>query len=210
LLVSAQDVAPHAASMASKELQLLPQQAIEHLRTGVSLPNAAISAAPNSLLPFCLVEVVSNSLDAGAGAISCRLLGALEKGFVVEDDGPGIPAAQLSLIGTRYASSKHAGGASLGYRGEALASIAAISRLRIITRAAGSFETHERLISQGKLLRQGPVYSSATAGGGQGSSSSGAGGLQGRGTLVEVRQLTTLQQAASHGPNRAVNLGCVY
>lgn len=99
-----------------------------------------------------LREVVENSLDAGAACITVRLLQA--DGFEVEDDGHGISAAGIALVGTRYASSKgcRATG-SLGFRGEALASISQVARLRVVSRAAGSFETAEAVVGPGGAPR---------------------------------------------------------
>ncbi|KAL6758805.1 histidine kinase-like ATPase [Haematococcus lacustris] len=130
----------------SEAVKALPRQTVEALRAGVSLQAV-------QLVPSCLVEVVSNSIDAGSDRIVVQLLPASESGFVVTDNGPGI--AQLSLIGCRYASSKKAASVSLGYRGEALVSISQLGRLRVVTRAAGSFETFERVLEQGQLVRHG-------------------------------------------------------
>jgi len=85
-------------------------------------------------------ELVENALDAGAARIDVRLVQGGKVSLVVEDDGEGIPFEELPLAVERYATSKlssledlyaiH----TLGYRGEALASIALVSRLEIRSR----------------------------------------------------------------------------
>jgi len=89
-------------------------------------------------------ELVENALDAGATRIQVDLEEGGTKLVRVTDDGVGMGAEDLALAFTPHATSKlrdvedleHI--ASLGFRGEALASIGAVSRATILTRAAGA------------------------------------------------------------------------
>lgn len=89
-------------------------------------------------------ELIENSLDAGAKNISLYTEQGGKSSFVIEDDGCGIAFDELPLAVERYATSKISSLddleniSTLGYRGEALASVAAVSRMEIRSRAAGA------------------------------------------------------------------------
>jgi len=108
-----------------------------------------------------LKEILENALDSGARRIEVRVDGELERGFQVADDGCGIAADEIELALERHATSKI--GAledldrltSLGFRGEALPSIAAVSRMRITTRREGSEAAAFVAVDGGRVTARG-------------------------------------------------------
>jgi DNA mismatch repair protein MutL len=102
-------------------------------------------------------ELVENALDAGADAITIEVLGAGKRLISVTDNGAGIPQAELGLAVSRHATSKLARAedlfqiATLGFRGEALASIGSVSRLTLESRTVDA-ESGARLRVEGGAL----------------------------------------------------------
>jgi DNA mismatch repair protein MutL len=99
-------------------------------------------------------ELIENALDAGATRIDVAIEAGGRSVIRVGDDGLGMDAGDLELSVERHATSKIPDGdlariATLGFRGEALPSIAAVSRLEIRARARGATQAYQIRVEDG-------------------------------------------------------------
>jgi DNA mismatch repair protein MutL len=103
-------------------------------------------------------ELVENSIDAGAGTVSVNVIEGGRHAIVVTDDGSGMRPEDVELSVARHATSKLRSATdlseigTLGFRGEALASVAAVSRLTIESRF-GDDAAGTRLSIEGGIRR---------------------------------------------------------
>ncbi len=151
----------------------LPADAINRIAAGevVERPAAAVK------------ELVENAIDAGASHVSVSIDAGGLRRICVEDDGCGMEGCEILTALERHATSKLAPGPdgridllnihSMGFRGEALPSIASVSRMTVTSRALGC-ETAEVFVEAGRI--EGPK---PAAWSGRGAS----------GTRIEVRDL---------------------
>src|SRR5207237_2163918 len=114
-----------ATRPARRMIQMLPPEVADAIAAG------EVIERPASVVK----ELIENALDAGARRISIDVRGAGKTSIRVSDDGAGIPAAELAVAFVRHTTSKLSKLAdlvaiqSLGFRGEALASIAAVAEV---------------------------------------------------------------------------------
>lgn len=132
-------------------IRRLPETLVNRIAAGevVERPAAALK------------ELVENAIDAGASRISVRIAGGGITRLEVEDDGCGMTAADMAIALERHATSKLPGDAiedvtTLGFRGEALPSIASVARLTLDSRVAGD-DGWRRVVDNGALVAEGPA-----------------------------------------------------
>jgi DNA mismatch repair protein MutL len=119
--------------------------------------------------PWSVVkELMENSLDAGASRVEVLLKGGGLDEITVHDDGCGMTEAEVSLAFERHTTSKIGGAddldriTTLGFRGEALAAIAAVSNVTVITKPPGELLGSKLTVRGGKI--SGPTAEGAPDG----------------------------------------------
>ena len=134
-------------------IRTLPLQLVNQIAAG------EVVERPASVIK----ELVENSLDAGAGRIELEIQGGGLGLCLVRDDGCGMPREELPLALARHATSKienledleHV--ATLGFRGEALPSIASVSRLSVTSRAADAASGWQVEAEDGRISEAAPA-----------------------------------------------------
>jgi DNA mismatch repair protein MutL len=139
------------ARNAPMSIRRLPENLVNRIAAGEVVERPASA----------LKELVENAVDSGATSISVRMASGGIDLIEVTDNGCGMTPADMALALERHATSKLPGEeielvATLGFRGEALPSIASVSRMTIESRIAGA-EGWSRTIDHGELISEGPV-----------------------------------------------------
>src|SRR6476620_12655869 len=142
---------PNGLGTVNMSIRRLPPELINRIAAGEVVERPASA----------LKELVENSLDAGARTVAIRLhAGGLEL-IEVSDDGSGMSPDEMRLALERHATSKLPGDAvdqvtSFGFRGEALPSIASVSRLTLESRVRGA-DGWRIAIDHGEPAGEGPA-----------------------------------------------------
>lgn len=136
--------------MATPEIRILADTVANQIAAGEVVERPAAAAK----------ELLENALDAGARRITIDFSRGGKARIVVEDDGVGMSPDQAELSLQRHATSKIQVAADLdriatfGFRGEALPSIASVSRFTLQSRAAGAEVGCEILVNGGRIVHR--------------------------------------------------------
>lgn len=134
------------------QIRRLPENLVNRIAAGevVERPAAALK------------ELVENAIDSGASRIAVKIADGGLARIEVTDDGCGMAPDEMALALERHATSKLPDDAieqvaTLGFRGEALPSIASVARLTLESRPQGAADGWRRVIDHGELREDGPA-----------------------------------------------------
>ena len=134
------------------EIRRLPENLVNRIAAGevVERPSSALK------------EVVENAIDAGANRIAIKLVDGGLTSLEVTDDGCGMSPEEMALALERHATSKLPNDAieqvaTLGFRGEALPSIASVARFTLESRPHGAEQGWKRVVDHGEIRDEGPA-----------------------------------------------------
>ena len=140
-------------SAALTRIQVLPTWLANKIAAGEVIERTA----------SCVKELIENSLDAGATDIQVTVKEGGKKLIRISDNGHGILAGDLSLIFKSHSTSKIIEEKDLynintfGFRGEALASMASIAQVRLISKSASQQDTYEISVDNNKISQPQPA-----------------------------------------------------
>tara|TARA_R100001126_G_scaffold6313_1_gene3592 strand:+ start:4291 stop:6093 length:1803 start_codon:yes stop_codon:yes gene_type:complete len=133
-------------------IRRLPENLVNRIAAGevVERPSSALK------------ELVENAIDAGATRIAVKLVEGGLTSLEVTDDGCGMNPDEMAMALERHATSKLPDEAieqvaTLGFRGEALPSIASVARFTVESRPAGAEQGWKRVVDHGEIAAEGPA-----------------------------------------------------
>ena len=134
------------------EIRRLPENLVNRIAAGEVVERPASA----------LKELVENAIDAGATRIAVKLVEGGLTSLEVTDDGCGMSPDQMALALERHATSKLPDEAieqvvTLGFRGEALPSIASVARFTLESRPLDVEQGWKRVVDHGELVAEGPA-----------------------------------------------------
>ena len=140
-------------STATNRIKVLPVQLVNKIAAGEVIERPA----------SCVKELIENALDAQATEIEITVREGGKKLIRIIDNGTGIVSDDLPLVFKSHSTSKIVDESDLynirtfGFRGEALASMASVAQVRLVSKTAGQKEAYEITVDNDKMTPPQPV-----------------------------------------------------